>query len=175
MAKGNAILRWLQAVLLLPFVVLVVVPSLILLAVHGSMTASSTGEWYFWVGLVISVPGLTLAGWNVWLFIRFGNGTAAPWDPPQNLVVRGPYRHVRNPMITGVVFLLLAECLIFGSWAIAVWFGIFTIGNMVYLPMFEEPGLIKRFGDDYLEYRKHVPRWIPRITPWTLPPTNSDT
>jgi len=60
--------------------------------------------------------------------------------------VRGPYCHVRNPMITGVILLLMAESLTFGSWQRGV------------PPMFEDPGLIKRFGGDYLVYMKHVPR-----------------
>ena len=68
----------------------------------------------------------------------------------------------------------MAESLTFGSWAIAVWLGMFTLGNAVYLPVFEEPGLINRFGGDYLVYMKHVPRWVPKLRPCTQPPTNSE-
>lgn len=157
--------------MLLPFVVLIAVPTIILYAVHGSLTEmiATPSDVKFWVALPIALAGIVMAIWTMLLFIRFGDGTAAPWDPPQKFVVRGPYRHVRNPMITGVIFLLLAEFLIFGSPALAIWFGIFTLGNAVYIPRFEEPGLIKRFGNDYLQYKQHVPRWMPRLRPWTSP------
>jgi len=85
----------------LPFVVWVLVPTLILLGVQGSLADRiwAPDEWRRWTEPLIGVPGAILAGWT--LFIRFGDGTAAPWDLPLNLVVRGPYCHVRNPMITG--------------------------------------------------------------------------
>lgn len=101
------------------------------------------------------------------LFWQHGNGTPAPWDPPQNLIIRGPYRHVRNPMISGVVFLLIAEALCFRSTPIGVWAAVFFLGNSIYFPMVEEKGLEKRFGDTYLRYKANVPRWIPRLRAWT--------
>jgi protein-S-isoprenylcysteine O-methyltransferase Ste14 len=101
------------------------------------------------------------------LFAREGKGTLAPWDPTQRLVVRGPYRYVRNPMITGVLSILLGEAALFGSlWVLAWWLAFFAI-NAVYFPLIEEPGLRGRFGDEYERYRRSVPRWIPRRRPWT--------
>jgi protein-S-isoprenylcysteine O-methyltransferase Ste14 len=97
------------------------------------------------------------------LFARVGEGTLAPWDPTRKLVVRGPYRHVRNPMITGVLAILLGEAALFGSWPLLVWaFGFFAL-NAIYMPLVEEPGLVRRFGDDYVRYRRNVPRWLPRL------------
>jgi protein-S-isoprenylcysteine O-methyltransferase Ste14 len=81
-------------------------------------------------------------------------------------VVRGVYRYVRNPMITGVHLVLLGEALITASLPL---FGLFLIGgviNAVYIPLVEERGLVKRFGDEYLIYKRNVPRWVPRLTPW---------
>jgi protein-S-isoprenylcysteine O-methyltransferase Ste14 len=94
------------------------------------------------------------------------SGTLAPWDPTQKLVVRGVYRCVRNPMISGVLSILLGETIIFGSVAPFYWFIIFWLINMVYIPLFQEPDLEERFGNDYREYKKHVPRWIPRTSAW---------
>lgn len=78
----------------------------------------------------------------------------------------GVYRYVRNPMITGVMLVLLAESLFFGSLALFAWFAFFTVGNLIYIPLSEEPGLLRRFGDDYERYQEHVPRWIPRRRAW---------
>jgi protein-S-isoprenylcysteine O-methyltransferase Ste14 len=98
--------------------------------------------------------------------MKFGKGTPAPWDPPKSLVIQGPYRYVRNPMITGVLFMLLAEAIFFKSLPIAVWMIVFFLGNAVYFPLVEERGLEQRFGDDYWKYKTHVPRWIPRLRAW---------
>src|SRR5574341_3303 len=113
--------------------------------------------------------GLTLFVSTVALFAGVGQGTLAPWDPTQRLVVRGPYRHVRNPMISGVIFILLGEAAFFGSIPILAWTLLFSLVNMVYIPLAEEPGLESWFGDDYRLYKQHVSRWLPRIRPWELP------
>lgn len=103
------------------------------------------------------------------LFVRVGKGTLAPWMPTQKLVVRGIYRHVRNPMISGVSCVLLGESSLFGSFPLSLWFLFFLLLNMIYIPIFEEPGLENRFGDDYKLYKENVPRWIPRLTAWEPP------
>jgi protein-S-isoprenylcysteine O-methyltransferase Ste14 len=105
----------------------------------------------------------------MWLFAHRGKGTAAPWNPPKKLVVEGPYAYVRNPMITSVFMMQIAEALLLNSWLIFGLFGLFLLGNMVYFPFFEEKDLEKRFGDDYRTYKRNVPRWIPRLTPWKIP------
>lgn len=74
--------------------------------------------------------------------------------------------YVRNPMITGVLFMLSAEAMLFQSWPLALWMGIFFMGNAIYFPLVEEKGLEKRFADDYRRYKANVPRWIPRLHPW---------
>lgn len=113
--------------------------------------------------------GLFLMFQTISLFAGEGKGTLAPWEPPKNLVVKGVYRHVRNPMISGVLFILCGESLILGSFAMLSWFLIFLVGNILYLPLHEEPGLEKRFGESYSLYKRNVPRWIPRAKPWEQP------
>jgi len=85
-------------------------------------------------------------------FVTVGKGTLAPWNPTQRLVVRGVYRHVRNPMIAGVFLVLLGEAILAASLPLLGWFAFFVIVNAVYIPLVEEPGLVKRFGGDYLAY-----------------------
>jgi protein-S-isoprenylcysteine O-methyltransferase Ste14 len=118
------------------------------------------------IGIGLILAGLALVVWTVKLFVTEGRGTLAPWDPTSRLVVRGPYRHVRNPMISGVGTILAGEALLFGSWGLGVLLAIFVAANAIYFPLVEEPGLSRRFGSDYEEYRRHVPRWMPRLRPW---------
>lgn len=118
------------------------------------------------VGTLLVAAGLTLVVRTVRLFATEGRGTLAPWDPPQRIVVRGPYRYVRNPMISGVMAILLGESALLGSLSVVLWFVVFVLINATYIPLYEEKGLIRRFGDDYLGYCRAVPRWIPRPTPW---------
>ena len=153
-------LRHLLAIGLLPGVVAGVVPALI---VAGDALAA-------WPLIVLGgatlALGLALIVQTVALFATVGKGTLAPWDPTARLVVRGPYRRVRNPMISGVLCVLLGEALMFGSPALLAWFAIVFAVNAVYFPLVEEPGLRRRFGADYEAYRDAVPRWLPRLRPW---------
>jgi protein-S-isoprenylcysteine O-methyltransferase Ste14 len=154
--------RQLRAVVLLPVTVTIVVPALIL---AGSEIA--IGPWLLaTVGVALIAAGLALVAWTVTLFTRVGEGTLAPWDPTSRLVVAGPYRHVRNPMISGVLAILLGEAALFGSVGLLVWFAAVFLLNAVYFPFVEEPDLRDRFGDDYDAYRANVPRWLPRLRPW---------
>jgi protein-S-isoprenylcysteine O-methyltransferase Ste14 len=124
------------------------------------------------LGCVSICLGLLLMYKTIWLFANVGEGTLAPWDPPRNLVVRGVYRYVRNPMISGVIFILLGEAILLGSLPVLVWFLIGFAVNAIYIPLIEEKRLERRFGDEYLAYKRNVPRWIPRLRPWT--PKSSD-
>jgi protein-S-isoprenylcysteine O-methyltransferase Ste14 len=154
--------RHVSAIGLLPFVVTVVGPGLLLwrsgTGLGGPVLAVA--------GIVLIALGLALVVWTVALFARIGRGTLAPWDPTSRLVVAGPYRHVRNPMISGVLGIVLGEAGLFASWQLLVWFAAVFAVNAVYLPLVEEPGLRKRFGADYDAYKANVPRWLPRPTPW---------
>jgi protein-S-isoprenylcysteine O-methyltransferase Ste14 len=150
--------RQLRAIVLLPGTVTILVPALIVWLGGADLEALTVV-----VGAVLIGCGLALVGWTVALFVHEGRGTLAPWDPTSKLVVRGPYRHVRNPMITGVGTILAGEALLFRSWGIATELVVFALVNAVYFPLVEEPGLQQRFGAEYEEYRARVPRWLPRV------------
>jgi protein-S-isoprenylcysteine O-methyltransferase Ste14 len=120
-------------------------------------------------GLAALAVGLTLFGASLRNFAVRGRGTLAPWDPPRTLVVDGPYRYVRNPMIAGVLFVLFGEALALRSWPHAGWAVLFLAVNAVYIPLLEEPLLAQRFGEAYREYRRHVRRFLPRTRPWSPP------
>jgi len=163
------ILSLVKAILILPGTVLVLVPALLLWASRGTAYAArpaGPAHAAFWLALAALAIALPLMIGTVRLFLTRGRGTPAPWDPPQKLVVAGPYRHVRNPMIAGVLFFLLAEALVLRSWPIAAWMAVFFTANAVYFPLSEEPGLERRFGEAYRTYKANVPRWLPRLRPW---------
>ena len=159
-------LRHILAILLLPTMVTLVVPRWILVAL-ASRDSRWPGDGWSWIartlgGLLILV-GLALVTWCISLFVRVGKGTLAPWDPTSNLVAVGPYRYTRNPMITGVATILTGEALVFGSWHLGLWALTFIALNHIHFLLVEEPGLERRFGDSYLEYKRAVPRWLPRV------------
>ena len=122
-------------------------------------------------GVVLAVAGLALSLWCVALFLRMGEGTPAPLQPPVHLVTAGPYGLVRNPMLTGVTMLIAGEALVFASLGIAVYAAVFFAIANVLLFTVEEPALARRFGEEYAAYRQHVPRWLPRLRPRSAPPT----
>ena len=158
-----------KAILILPGTALIYVPGAILwMSAEWGLAPNlpDPGRLRFWAALVLGVAGLAFAVWTTNLFRVIGKGTPGPWAPPSRLVVRGPYRHVRNPMITGVLLVLAAESLMLGSWPIAGWMLLFFLGNAIYFPMVEEPALTKKFGAPYRRYQANVPRWIPRWRPW---------
>lgn len=158
--------RHLLSILLLPFVVTVVIPTVILSSTNVT-TPSENSLLVFAGGLCLFV-GFCLFGWCVWLFARVGKGTLAPWDPTKNMVAVGPYQYVRNPMISGVALILIGDALLWGSVAVGVWAGVFILINHLYFLLSEEAGLEKRFGEGYRQYKANVPRWIPRLTPWRV-------
>jgi len=118
------------------------------------------------IGVIIGSAGSFLFFYTVFLFKNIGKGTLAPWSEKQKLVIVGPYRHCRNPMISGVLFILISESLILHSLPILIWAGCFFLINTIYFLISEEPALEKKFGDDYKHYKKHVSRWLPRVTPY---------
>ena|ERR1700751_3584804 len=114
---------------------------------------------------------LIVAGAAVLLecFARFalqGIGTPAPVFPTKHLVVRGSYRFVRNPMYVSVLALLIGQALWFGSAGIVVWAAAAWLAAHLFVIAYEEPTMQRSFGAEYETYRAHVPRWIPRVTPW---------
>jgi protein-S-isoprenylcysteine O-methyltransferase Ste14 len=158
------LLRHLLSVLILPFTVVVLVPRWLL--ADADAGGSSPAAWLMRAaGAAVFLAGFALFAWCVSLFARVGRGTLAPWDPTQALVAVGPYRHVRNPMITGVATMLVGEALFWRSGALAAWAAAFVVINHLYFTLSEEPGLERRFGEPYREYRRTVPRWLPRLRP----------
>jgi len=161
-------IRHLIAIMILPVSAAVLVPIWIARQniIEYSLPTNPQGVLFQAIGIIIFIVGLVLFSASLYHFATQGRGTLAPWDPPSKLVVRGPYRFVRNPMISGVLFVLLGEALLLESLPHVVWSAIFLAINLIYIPLLEEPQLELRFGEPYRRYRKGVPRFLPRLRPW---------
>lgn len=167
--KQASFLSHLFAILLLPFNVILVIPSLLIYFFGYNIGWGFEGFMSGLIvvlGVLIAVCGLLLLAVTIKLFAARGKGTLAPWDPPRKLVVDGPYRYTRNPMISAVILVLFGEMLILGSTAILLWFVYFALINVLYIKFREEHGLERTFGEDYLEYKQRVPRLLPGKTFW---------
>jgi protein-S-isoprenylcysteine O-methyltransferase Ste14 len=115
------------------------------------------------LGVAPILIGALIYLWCAWDFTFAGKGTPAPIDPPRELVVRGLYRYVRNPMYVGLGAVLIGEALLFQSPALAAYAGIALLSFGLFVVFHEEPALTRKFGDSYRRYREAVPRWIPAI------------
>jgi protein-S-isoprenylcysteine O-methyltransferase Ste14 len=131
------------------------------------VAASGAARWR-WVAAIPSILGFAVALRCVFDFGWTGRGTPAPMIPPQKLVVVGFYRYVRNPMYVGFFTGWTGLWIVFGqanSTALTVAL-VAVAAVALFVRLYEEPTLRRKFGADYEAYRKNVPRWIPRLHPW---------
>jgi protein-S-isoprenylcysteine O-methyltransferase Ste14 len=158
-----SLLKHLRDVLILPFMVTGVIPYLLYnktqVFIPDNIILKIVAAGFF-------IAGLTLFVWTNYLFKTVAKATLAPWTVKQKLVIRGPYKYCRNPMITGVLFILIAETLFLHSTNILIWASFFFLVHIFYFAFKEEPDLYKRFGEEYKTYKENVPRWIPRLKPY---------
>ena len=114
-------------------------------------------------GLVVGTAGGVVALWCVLAFAVVGKGTPAPFDPPRKLVVRGPYRHVRNPMYVGAATALGGAAMFYRSLPLLGYLGLFLVATHAFVVWYEEPTLERLFGDEYRAYCAAVRRWRPGV------------
>lgn len=117
--------------------------------------------------LPVSIPvmaiGVAVTAWSGFHFLKV-KGTPVPFNPPPEVVATGPYRFVRNPMLTGVFLFLFGLGCFWNSLSLVVFFTpLFILVNLWELKEIEEPELVKRFGDTYIEYQRRTPMFIPRL------------
>ena len=113
-------------------------------------------------GMILVAIGTVIALWCVFTFVFIGKGTPAPFDPPRKLVVRGPYRFVRNPMYIGAGMTLAGAALYYESLSIFFYTCLFFFITHLFVVLYEEPTLRRTFGEEYEEYFHRVRRWLPK-------------
>ena len=140
---------------------LVFLPARILTAA-GIVAPASIGPLQM-TGMIVGAVGAAIALWCIFTFVFVGKGTPALFDPPRRLVVRGPYRFVRNPMYIGAGLALIGAALFYRSSALLAYLLVLWVVTHSLVIFYEEPVLSKKFGPDYESYRGHVRRWLPRL------------
>jgi protein-S-isoprenylcysteine O-methyltransferase Ste14 len=119
------------------------------------------------LSIVLSVPILTIGLFLIlWSILHFGKakGTPVPFNPPPKLVTTGPYAYIRNPIHTGMFILFFGLGILFRSISLVFIFTpLVVLLTVLGLRAIEEPELEKRLGKEYLEYKKRVPMFIPRL------------
>src|SRR5204863_672998 len=103
--------------------------------------------------MIMVTIGTAIALWCVFTFVFIGKGTPAPFDPPRRLVIRGPYRFVRNPMYIGAGLALAGAAIFYESWPLLGYVGFFFLATHLFVVSYEEPALRRTFGQEYEAYR----------------------
>jgi len=116
-----------------------------------------------YLGVPLILLGAAIYFRCAWDFSFAGRGTPAPIDPPKELVVKGLYRYARNPMYVGILTLLFGEALFFASLRLFAYAGLIFLSFNLFITLYEEPALRRKFGESYQQYCNRVPRWIPNL------------
>ncbi|MFO7637215.1 MAG: isoprenylcysteine carboxylmethyltransferase family protein [Clostridia bacterium] len=163
--KKQSWLAQVISILALPGMAMVVVPLVILFAENSESGGTGLRNAFthaaLLMGSLLILGGSCLTVITIWMHIAQGKGTLAPWSPSRILLKNGPYRIMRNPMITGVVLVLYGQAMAFWSLGLVVWASVFFLVNHLYFIILEEKALSQRFGEEYGEYKKDVSRWMP--------------
>ena len=113
------------------------------------------------LGGSLVILGLIFLFWSIRAQRELGKGTPMPLMATQNLVVQKPYLYCRNPIFFGVINLFFGISILFNSISSLVMVLIFSVIILLYTRFIEEKELEKRFGDEYLAYKKRTPFFIP--------------
>jgi protein-S-isoprenylcysteine O-methyltransferase Ste14 len=119
-----------------------------------------------WMGAALVLAGMPILLETVGRFVHQGRGTPAPWMPTEGLVVTGLYRYVRNPMYLGVLSMIAGQALLFASLPVLCYAAVVACCFVLFVRLYEEPTLRRRYGEQYATYCLNVPRWLPQWRAW---------
>ncbi len=151
---------WLKTLfftIIAPGTITMLLPYFLLSGAHEKFVAHT----WQWLGAIPALLGVGIYLWCAKDFAAHGRGTPAPYDPPKQLVVTGPYRFVRNPMYVGIVIILLGEALLFAEATLLLYTALVLFGFHLRVRLYEEPTLQRLFGETFAQYCANVPRWLP--------------
>jgi len=160
----------------LPIIGLIIIPYLLLILIDKQPLIPILNDNIFLltIGFIVLLMGLILSIDCIILFFKIGKGTLMPASSmhTKKLVISGPYRYVRNPMILGVITTQIGEALIFNSISVFIYALVFLLLNILYMNFAEKKGLIERFGENYIHYKENVRGWIPHFKPYSQDSNN---
>ena len=155
----NALLGTLVFTIFVPGTFVIVLP--ILIGMVSGIPDLASQSVALLVGASLIVIGAGIYVWSATAFVREGKGTPSPTAPPLEFVATGPYRYVRNPIYAGELVFVIGVAAVFGSMLILIYAsGLFVVLHL-FVIVYEEPNLTRRFGNSYIEYLKQVDRWLP--------------
>ena len=165
-ATGNVKKR----LLFTPLVALIFLTFIILLIVAARLTDTwlklpsiSFPPWTIILAAVFLATGIIFYAWTMVNFLR-ARGTPVPINPPKELVISGPYAHSRNPMLTSIYLLFFGAAILWGSLSFTLLYTpLFILVNTVYIKKVEEREMELKFGQAYLDYKKRVPLYLPKV------------
>ena len=151
------------ATILVPIILLILVDNKLIFPLFNNNIGLLT------LGAILLLLGLILFLECNYLFFKIGEGTLMPHREleTKEMVIVGPYKYVRNPLIISVIIIQLSEALIFNSLSIFIFAILFFVVNVIYMPMSEEKGMERRFGEQFLHYKKNVRAWLPSVKPYS--------
>jgi protein-S-isoprenylcysteine O-methyltransferase Ste14 len=118
---------------------------------------------YAYIGVAMGVIGVPLALYCAWVIFIPGASRPVPYDAGGSFTIAGPYRYVRNPFMLGVLLTLWGEAIYMSRIAMLAYAFLLTWIIYFWVIFFEEPALTESLGDEYLKYKKAVPRWFPKL------------
>jgi protein-S-isoprenylcysteine O-methyltransferase Ste14 len=166
MRKPSAIAGSAAFLILVPGVVAGLAPWLL---TNGYGLPLSSSAAMIAAGSILVMAGLAVLLHSFARFAFEGAGTPAPIAPTERLIIGGAYRYVRNPMYVAVLSIIIGQVLLFADWSLVLYAGVVAAAVFTFVRLYEEPTLARRYGDEYEAYRRAVPGWLPRLTPWVAP------
>lgn len=153
------------------FVFLLLAPGVVAGVLPWVISGWRLHDWHAASWVVVPIAGIAITVGAAFLLHAFAlfalhRGTPAPIAPTQTLVVSGVYRFVRNPMYLAVLAIILGQALLCGSWGLVAYAAIAFAAVFGFVKGYEEPTLTRTYGEQYLDYRRNVRGWLPRLTPW---------
>ncbi|HUL16191.1 MAG TPA: isoprenylcysteine carboxylmethyltransferase family protein [Terriglobales bacterium] len=169
--KSFALVKTSIFTLLVPGTVALYVPYRFVVA-EGRWFEMPRWPWQY-LGILPFLVGVAIYLWCAWDFAVTGLGTPAPIDAPRVLVVKGLYRYMRNPMYAGVLNIILGWAVWFASRRVFIYFCCFWLAAHLFVLLYEEPTLKRKFPGQYADYCQRVNRWLPKM-PATTAGNSSD-
>ena len=129
---------------------------------HTALRPKASYPWLLAFAVVLALPGLG----GILEFVQRGGGTPIPYDPPVRLVTSGIYRYVANPLQLSCTLVMLVWPWLLHNWLLVIPALLSAVYSVGLATWDEGEDLRVRFGEPWVDYRRHVRNWLPRLAPY---------